>query len=55
MESILAGTAEVVDGCIRSAVAGDSGEELTVPVVEVLDEVSGIIPALHEVLRQHRH
>ena len=53
VESILAGTAEVVDGCI--SIVGDSGEELFLPVVEVLDEVHDILLTLHGLLRQYRH
>ena len=50
VESILAGTAKVEDGCIRSTEA-DRGKELAIPVVEVLDEVRGTPPAPHKVLR----
>ena len=54
VEGILAGTAEVEGGCIRSTAAGSSGKESLIPVVEVLDEVRDIFPALHKVLRQRR-
>ena len=50
-QSILAGTAEVEEGYIVSAVAGDSGKESVLSVVEVLDEVCGIFLASHRVLR----
>lgn len=43
-ESILAGTAEIEDGCVRNAVEGDSGKESVLPVVEVLDKVRDILP-----------
>ena len=54
-ESVLAGTAEVEDGQIRGVIAGDNGKESLIPVVEVLDEVRGIISAPHTALRQRRH
>jgi len=49
-QRILAGTAEVEGGCIRGVVAGDSGKESVLSVVEVLDEVCDILPVLHKVL-----
>jgi len=54
-ERILTGTAEVEDGYIRSAIAGDNGKESATHVVEVLDEVREILPASYEILRQDRH
>ena len=50
-ESILAGTAEVEGGYIRSIAAGINGKESLIPVVEVLDEVRGIFAVLHKALR----
>ena len=53
-EKILAGAAEVEDGFVRNATVEDSGKESVLPVVDVLDEVLGILPALREVLKSHR-
>ena len=55
VQSILAGTAEVEDGCIRGVLIGDGDKESVLSVVEMLDEVCDILPALHKGLRQHRH
>ena len=54
--SIFASMGEV-GGRIRSATAGDGGKMSLIPMVEVLDEVRGIVstPSPHKVLRQHRH
>ena len=41
---ILGGTAEVEDGSIRGARVGVCGKESAVSVVEILDEVRGVIP-----------
>lgn len=49
-ESILAGTAEVENGRIRSTSIGDSKESL-IPMVEVLDEVRKTTSASYKVLR----
>jgi len=49
-QRILAGTADVEGGCIRGVVAGDNGKESVHSVVEVLDEVCGILPVFHKVL-----
>lgn len=50
-EDILAGTTQVEGGFIRSTTVGINGKESVLPVVEVLDEVLNIFPALHKVLR----
>lgn len=55
MQSILAGTAEVEDGCVRGVIVGGGGKESVLSVVEVLDEVCGVFPALYKGLKQHRH
>lgn len=54
-EAILAGTAEVEDGYIRSTTAGDSGKESAIHVVEVLDEVHELLPTLHMMLKHNRY
>ena len=43
-EMIFAGTAELEDGYIRGATAGDCGKETLIPVVEVLDKVRDVFP-----------
>lgn len=48
-QSILAGTAEVEDGCIRDVTPGGDGKEKVLPVVEALDEVCDVFfSALHK-------
>ena len=54
-QSILAGTAEVEGGCIHGIIVGDRGKVWSLSVVEVLDGVCDIFPALHEGLRKNRH
>lgn len=50
-QSILAGTAEVEDDCIRGTIVGECGKDSVLSVVEVLDEVCDIFPALYKGLR----
>jgi len=54
-ERILTGTAEVEDGYICSAIAGESGKESTIHVVEALDGVREIPPASSKILKQDRY
>lgn len=42
VQSILAGTAEIEDGCVLGAVVEGSGKESFLTVVEALDEVSNV-------------
>lgn len=46
-QSILAGTTEIENGFIPSAVVEDSGKESVLSVVEVLDEVCNIFLVPH--------
>jgi len=54
-QSILEGAAEVEGGCIRGAIVGDHGKVSALSVVEVLDKVCNVLPALHKGLRKRRH
>ena len=55
VESILAGTAGVEGGYIRSATADDTGKESVTHVVEVLDEVGEIFTASYKILKKDRY
>jgi len=54
-ETILAGTAEVESGYIRTTAARGDGKESVIHVVEALHEVREILPASYEILTQDRH
>lgn len=42
-ESTLAGVAKIEEGCICSAIVGESEKESALPVVEMLDEVRDVL------------